>query len=903
LSGPAADIHDIPASQDLEQNIPSYLSIRAAKQGDQVQDSHVNGRTSPGSNAPLKVYAAIIPPQPEDSFNVADCARHEKDLRDQWDTLQPYRSYQERTIRGATFHRVLGGGGGWGNSAGLITISPMDLFGSPTSSAGPDNLDSDNLLPGFLSHPVAPPGHWIQFFVATDPSQQDEYRGRLSESDLTSCASITLGCIPESVLDTSSSATQFPRFSKGHLMLLSTKAIGYDVFTRNEHDQTQSGFSASSDIPFSKLQVLFPIKEQTPSSTVQNSSLSPEPSRHPISGTSKPVTGIVHQNSSWRTTSGVSGTSLTGITRTFSTMPETSANEDFGNIRAIDLESTKLMAPSSGSTDGLKKLDNNAGITSTSSHPTPNLSRKHSLRLRKQSRMKTRDGATGTLPIRKTRFFASIINKHYITSKKDQDNSGSSSVSSLKIESPTNKSSNQSIYIRRVKISAKDLDQANFSVSYQSPTREVRSKEKSSHELPKSHQPTNSRNSPSLNVRYHRGAIQIPSVRRHFARTLPESTSSMKNITETGPSLDQAPHISNATSPALGPYGRRSRTKKEINSPSSTGSGSVDTLKNEFRRLRLHPLSTTEVEAQKNILNNSDSLMFGREIAARIYRRKKALKLAAEPASPKRQVKARMVIPRLRKLTLRSRSPKKPKIQRVTAEKSSSANTRDLPVNRPNVRRYKSKLRIKGFYSSLGPERKTRWGRFAGALLPGAARRVRSLQNGTTSTWRSLRNGWDLVKYPHPNLVRPSAVRSPAFALDDRAMELINVEWEELERRVDTQVAAIMSSQSTASSSTHDDDNDPSVHGDGLEVLESLAKESQSQKRKRTTLAQRRASRQTAVLDEEALRNQIFQTEYREWRKTYGKMPTEGQEEQGASNTGPQAVQLISDIKALLKGM
>ncbi|KFY03460.1 hypothetical protein O988_01457 [Pseudogymnoascus sp. VKM F-3808] len=172
---------EIPASSELEPSVVSYLSSRGLPE------------------QTVGVWALVFPGEVYESY------------RDKWTKDYPTRVW-EAIRHGASLHRVVSGGGGWGIKAGLLSLDPETQFGSGEArydfSQPGSALDSDAEQTRALGQ-IAKPGSYIQFLIAHQ--QLDELSGEtpppnnaeLLEPRAVECdaPSILLGCIPSTIDD------------------------------------------------------------------------------------------------------------------------------------------------------------------------------------------------------------------------------------------------------------------------------------------------------------------------------------------------------------------------------------------------------------------------------------------------------------------------------------------------------------------------------------------------------------------------------------------------------------------------------------------------------------------------------------------------------------------------------
>ena len=105
---------------------------------------------------------------------------------------------------GASLHRVLSGGGGWGKKAGLLSLAPDSDYGKDSvedMSALELDLDGENDDQKLLES-VASPGDYVKFYIAPETFTET---GRRFEGDITRTdarrLSLDFGVIPSTVDD------------------------------------------------------------------------------------------------------------------------------------------------------------------------------------------------------------------------------------------------------------------------------------------------------------------------------------------------------------------------------------------------------------------------------------------------------------------------------------------------------------------------------------------------------------------------------------------------------------------------------------------------------------------------------------------------------------------------------
>ncbi|KFZ08217.1 hypothetical protein V501_06059 [Pseudogymnoascus sp. VKM F-4519 (FW-2642)] len=172
---------EIPASSELEASVVSYLSSRGLPE------------------QTVGVWALVFPGEVYES----DLGKWAKDYPTRvWDAIR----------NGASLHRVVSGGGGWGIKAGLLSLDPETQFGSGEArydfSQPGSALDSDAEQTRALGQ-IAKPGTYIQFLIAHQ--QLDQIAGAIPPLNKaeqleprkvdSTTPSILLGCIPSTIDD------------------------------------------------------------------------------------------------------------------------------------------------------------------------------------------------------------------------------------------------------------------------------------------------------------------------------------------------------------------------------------------------------------------------------------------------------------------------------------------------------------------------------------------------------------------------------------------------------------------------------------------------------------------------------------------------------------------------------
>lgn len=207
----------IPASSDLEKELPRYVSERGIP------------------HQRVAVWALV---EPSTSSSVETTQR---DIRDS-------------LLKGSKIHRVVSGGGGWGKKQGLLSLDPEvtfeagirsheasfdEMFTSPTATGAASMTDIPDFLEGFgleediasLSQ-VASPGDYIQFFVTSEDDVQ-------SETSTPGALTYSFGVeSPEDLTDTPSTTSEGVVVIQDHFGAISESAMSYS-FTDSSKCETK----------------------------------------------------------------------------------------------------------------------------------------------------------------------------------------------------------------------------------------------------------------------------------------------------------------------------------------------------------------------------------------------------------------------------------------------------------------------------------------------------------------------------------------------------------------------------------------------------------------------------------------------------------------------------------------
>lgn len=147
--------------------------------GNIVKAIDINGSPSPASaeleTAVQKLFKTFPSGVPPESWGIWAVVTPESVAGSQEDALLPLESVTRDGVKGASryverlyhaggkLHRILSGGGGWGDKKGLLALDPQQ---SHTCY----NEDTPTTTTTTTPFETAPPGSRIQFFAPTDPS-------------------------------------------------------------------------------------------------------------------------------------------------------------------------------------------------------------------------------------------------------------------------------------------------------------------------------------------------------------------------------------------------------------------------------------------------------------------------------------------------------------------------------------------------------------------------------------------------------------------------------------------------------------------------------------------------------------------------------------------------------------
>ena len=195
--------------REIGQAAEEELSFPASHELEQAVSSYFDERRLPPSTA--AVWALVMPK--------ALVLAHQSALKlaDQQVSDELQRAVRQKRGRevynavpfllicmGASLHRVLSGGGGWGKKAGLLSLDPDSDYGKDSvedMSALELDLDGENDDQQLLES-IASPGDYVKFYIAPKTFMETgrRYRGDISRKD-TRRLSLDFGVIPSTVDD------------------------------------------------------------------------------------------------------------------------------------------------------------------------------------------------------------------------------------------------------------------------------------------------------------------------------------------------------------------------------------------------------------------------------------------------------------------------------------------------------------------------------------------------------------------------------------------------------------------------------------------------------------------------------------------------------------------------------
>jgi hypothetical protein len=184
ISGSETDTFGIPASSELEAAVTSFFQTTCLPQ------------------SPISVWALVTPSEIDKSQNDSvPPMRHipPESLQAQWKTLvsTPNRDFLPLLKQGARLHRVLSGGGGWGQKAGLLALDPSTSFtGDEDDQPSRFPSDPDSTYEAVLPGGVARVGDYIQFFISS--TEESKIKHNLSFRPSRSW-SLRVGTIPSTI--------------------------------------------------------------------------------------------------------------------------------------------------------------------------------------------------------------------------------------------------------------------------------------------------------------------------------------------------------------------------------------------------------------------------------------------------------------------------------------------------------------------------------------------------------------------------------------------------------------------------------------------------------------------------------------------------------------------------------
>jgi hypothetical protein len=247
----------MPASKELEAAVNSYFSARGLPA------------------AAVSVWALVIPPRLSKDWIASNQSIHGLSnasrslhpnpdsetqlLHGMWKSEKPYFGIPWFTLlrRGARLHRVLSGGGGWGQKAGLISLDPQSTFSGSSENSFEDmfSADAPDGPEGMLGA-AAKVGHYVQFLIT-----RTDYLDQEISEPLSLLWNLDVGTIPsmiDVILNTVSSEELTgaeAKIFKNHFGALSEKGIAVRFITYDESGtgKVESESQTKFDIPYSRL--------------------------------------------------------------------------------------------------------------------------------------------------------------------------------------------------------------------------------------------------------------------------------------------------------------------------------------------------------------------------------------------------------------------------------------------------------------------------------------------------------------------------------------------------------------------------------------------------------------------------------------------------------------------------
>ncbi|KAI9830125.1 MAG: hypothetical protein M1819_005802 [Sarea resinae] len=259
------NLQSVPASQELEKAFSTYFHCRDI---------------APQS---MTVWALVIPQtvvdvSPESSFNYGDSLK--KAAKNDWVPVPPVWNgfISDFLERGAHLHRVLSGGGGWGQKQGLLSLDPDSSY-KPSQEprlsfdSGASVEDEQREALG----EVAKPGDYVQFFIS--PGDSIKPRQAEGETAVSKEAPTTLfefGTIPSTV-DFLLTDAASPTLSDGEENIISLdcfgafseKGLGITIDDFTPFGTVEEGLAKDSrtitqtkvDVPYSRLRLALRTKD------------------------------------------------------------------------------------------------------------------------------------------------------------------------------------------------------------------------------------------------------------------------------------------------------------------------------------------------------------------------------------------------------------------------------------------------------------------------------------------------------------------------------------------------------------------------------------------------------------------------------------------------------------------
>lgn len=254
VSGDSENGSPRPASSELEAAITSYFKAIAEPQ------------------SAVSVWA-IVGRKSRDAFQDywQDPTKYQQHLKDAWTSSHARMVSLLRSMRqGARLYRVLGGGGGWGKRAGLISLDPDAgaIQKSSSLTSRPKSAINDDVVIPQLIGDIAKVGEEIQFYI--HHIRNDTFEPNKLANDVR-LWSLDIGTIPgtidqvsvaDSTLDAEGEQKEAAMYATNHFGALSEHGFYVECTVRTESrpksntSERQRCTRTKVDVPFSRLKAV-----------------------------------------------------------------------------------------------------------------------------------------------------------------------------------------------------------------------------------------------------------------------------------------------------------------------------------------------------------------------------------------------------------------------------------------------------------------------------------------------------------------------------------------------------------------------------------------------------------------------------------------------------------------------